>query len=611
MDKFAADAAFPLSPMQQGMLFHSLYNPRSGVNVEQIVGTLHHPLDASVFRQAWEKTVERHPILRASFHWEGLKTPMQEIHSDVKLPFEMEDWRSLSEDARKQKLDAYLKAGRCRGFVLNDAPLMRLALFHCGEDDFQFVWTFYHAVLDGRSFAAVLNDVFAFYDAILQKSDLELPPPRPFRDYIEWLCQQDFSRSEPFWRDQLKGFHAPTPFVVDRPASADANRTVEYGEASTRLSLEATNKLRELSTTHGLGLATIVYGAWALLLGRYSGEEDVLFGSTRACRQTSIEGAESIAGIFINTVPFRANINPDAPALDWLKKLREQQNQIRLHENTPLLDIQKWSELPVGAQLFDSILIFDRATLDTALRSQGGDWEKRHFRAIDQTNFPLTVFGYAEPELSLKMEFDESRFEPAVIERMLGHLQTLLEVIAANPNGRLSALPMLTAAERRQLLTDWNQTQAAYPRELCVHEVFEAQAARTPDEIALVFEEEQLTWSELNFRADQLAGHLQKLGVGPDVLTGICVERSLDMVIGMLGILKAGGAYVPLDPTYPHERLEWMISDSKMPVLLTHTHLLSQLPEHSARVVCLDTFDLAGIDKIHRNGNSPRSANLA
>ncbi len=597
--------------MQQGMLFHSLYAPQSGVNMQQIVGTLHHPLSVPVFQQAWQKTASRHAVLRTSFHWEGLKTPMQDVHARIEIPFALEDWSSLSESASGQKLEAYLKTDRRRGFALSDVPLMRLALFRLGENDFQFLWTFHHAVLDGRSFAAVLNEVFAFYDAILSGQDLRLPPPRPFRDFIEWLQQQDFSRSEQFWREQLKGLESPTPLMVDRPPPAEAGQLVEYGDASFRLSRETTERLRELAAGHGLSFATIMQGAWALLLHRYNGEEEVVFGVTRACRRSAIEGAESMVGIFINTLPLRARIRPDAPVLDWLKELREQQNQVRHHEHTPLLEIQKWSGMTAGMQSFESILIFDRLTLNTALRSQGGDWEQRHFRVIDQTNFPLTLLGFAEPELLLKIEFDQRRFETPAIERMLGHLRTLLEGMAANPKEHLQALPMLTTSERHQLLTEWNQTQTDYSRDSCVHELFEAQAQRTPDETALVFEDEHLTWRELNERADQLATQLQQLGVGPEVLAGICVERSLEMVIGLLGILKAGGAYVPLDPAYPRERLAHMIADSRMPVLLTQKHLLPNLPQHSARVLCLDALDLPAAGKSQPEGNRPHSDNLA
>ena len=610
MDQNLVKSSYPLSPMQQGMLFESLYAPHSGVNIEQIVGTLRHALDVSAFQQAWNKVITRHAILRTSFRWEGLKAPVQEVRREAAMPFEAGDWSRFSESERAVKLEEYLQADRRRGFDLAEAPLMRLALFACGENDFQFVWSFHHALLDGRSFAAVLGEVFDFHGAIRQGRELHLAQPLSFGQFIDWLQQQDSSRSEDFWREKLKGFRAPTPLMVERPMGRETGGPASYGEESVRLSGETTRALWDLAASQGLGRSTIVQGAWALLLSRYSGEEDVMFGVIRSGRQTAMAGGDEMVGIFINTLPTRVRVAPGAPVAEWLKELREQQNLMRAHEHASLLDIQKWSELPAGTRLFESILIFDRATLNTELRSRGAEWEHRHFRAIDQTNFPLSLFGFAERELLLKIEFDRQRFETPVVARMLGHLRTLLEGIAAHPDAKVSTLPMLEPDERRKLLTQWNQTQTAYPRDKCLHELFAEQAARTPNGVALIFKEEFLTWSELDQRADQLAARLQRLGRGPEALVGLYVERSLEMVIGLLGILKSGGAYVPLDPAYPQERLAYMIADSQMSVLVTQERLVANLPRNTAQVLCLDKLEPTALDGGRRDTKRPQPGNL-
>lgn len=576
--------------MQQGMLFHSLYAPESGVNIQQIIGTLRHPLDVSRFESAWKRVVARHEMLRAAFRWEGLKTPVQDIHAEAELPFAVQDWRTFSSEERAQRLEKFLKADRRRGISLAQAPLMRVTLFRNGDEEFQFVWTFHHAMLDGRSFASALKEVFAFYEAAESGREPSLPPSRPFRNFIEWLEQQDHSKAEPFWRAQLKGFRATTPFAVDSTSRKDSGLAVEYGEDSLRLSQEKTDALRELAKAYGVGMSGLVQGAWALLLGRYSGEEEVLFGVTRGGRRSSVKDADQIMGIFINTLPLRAPINPEMRVIDWIKDLRGRQKSLLPYEHTPLLEIQKWSDMPPGSQLFESILVFDNQTLDTELRSQGGIWDRREFQVIDQTNFPVTVYAFAERELQLKIEFDRRRFDAPVINRMLGHLQTLLEAIAKDPAQTVSNLPLLTQQERHQALVEWNETRVDYPRERCVHQLFEDQVMLTPDAPAVAFEAEQWTYRELNERADRLAAHLRAMGVGPDVLVGICAERSLEMVAGLLGILKAGGAYVPLDPAYPRERLSHMIEDSRMPVLVTQERLRANLPRHSAEVVCLDNL---------------------
>jgi natural product biosynthesis luciferase-like monooxygenase protein len=602
--------AYPLSSMQQGMLFHSFYAPQSGVNIQQIIGTVRHELDVAAFQQAWQQIVQRHTILRTSFRWDGRKEPVQEVSPEVAVPVEGQDWRSFTEAEREQRLQAFLKTDRRRGFVLSEAPLLRLAVFNWGEQQHRFVWTFHHGLLDGRSFGPVLKEVFAAYESILNGQTLQLPASRPFRDYINWLQQQSFSRAEPFWRSLLQGFKTPTSLASEKPASASSHEEAEYGEESLQLTEAATTELQRLAETHELSLNTVLQGAWALLLSRYSGEEDVVFGTTRSCRRSALDGAESMVGIFINTVPVRVRILAEAPALSWLQQFRQQQALVREYEHTPLLEIQKWSEIPVGTPLFESILVLDRSTLHTALQSAGGEWKKREFRVIDQTNFPLTLLSFTERELLLKIEFDRRRFDAPTIERMLGHLAVLLKGIAANPKERLCKLPMLTAAEERELLVTWNQTRVDYPRNACIHELFEAQVRRTPDATALVFEEEELSYRETDQRAERLARHLRKAGVGPEVLVGICVERSLEMVVALLGILKAGGAYVPLDPGYPPERLAHMISDSQMPVLLTQHSLLGRIPSHMARVVCLDDLDLSATGPMVKGARS-QADNLA
>src|SRR5579883_72482 len=276
MQSTAPESRYPLSPMQQGMLFHSLYAPESGVNVQQIVGTLRHSLDIPQFRDAWNQVVRRHGVLRTAFQWEGLKTPLQVVLADVELPFEVEDWGSFSVAERDRMLQKYLKKDRRRGFDLGQAPLMRLALFRAGDAEFQFVWTFHHAMLDGRSFAPLLKEVLAFYSAAQSGTELKLAEPRPFSDFIQWLEQQDFSQAEPFWRERLKGFRAPTPLMVDATSAPAANQAVEYGEDSLLLSAMTTGKLKQLGEQHGLGMSGMVQGAWALLLARYSGEDDVV-----------------------------------------------------------------------------------------------------------------------------------------------------------------------------------------------------------------------------------------------------------------------------------------------------------------------------------------------
>ncbi|MSU58572.1 MAG: amino acid adenylation domain-containing protein [Pedosphaera sp.] len=591
----ATEATYPLSPLQQGMLFHHLSEPGSGVDIEQMVCTLREPLDVEKLRAAWERVVARHAILRTGFRWEGVVQPEQEVRSAVSVPLVLEDLRPFPAAAQQEKLSAFRKADRTRGFAMNEAPMLRLALFRCGDAHFELVWTFHHALLDGRSFPIVLNEVFAFYEALLRGEEINPPLPRPYRGYIEWLQQLDATKAEKFWRDLLKNFRATTPLVVDQKREVATGES-RQGDQEVRLSSVNTGALQKLAAANNLTLNTLVQGAWALLLHRYSGEDDVVFGATRACRRSAVEGAENMVGLFINTLPVRAKIDPEEPLLPWLKRLREQWVAMRDFEHTPLVKVQAWSEVPPGMALFDSIVVFENFLLNTTLRAQGGAWTNREFRLYEQTNFPLTLAVYSGDELCLKMEFDRGRFDDATIMRMLGHLKTLLEGMAANPQAKLCDLPLLTSAERHELLVEWNKSHPSHPSPPTLHEWFESQAARRPDAIALSCERIHLSYRQLNERANQLAHLLRACGVGPDVIVGICIDRSLEMVIGILGILKAGGAYLPIDLSYPKDRLAFMLEDAQAPVLLTQKKLLTDLPAHNAKVICLDDPHQVALD---------------
>ncbi len=587
--------SYPLSPMQQGMLFHSLHAPQSGVDIEQITCAMHEDLNVSAFKRSWQRLVERHPVLRTSFCWEGVNEPIQEVHKQITLPWVEQDWRGVSARQQEKRLEVYLQTDRRRGFELTDAPLMRLALFRVAEAGYQLVWTFHHAVLDGRSFPLVLKELFAFYQAFCQDQELKLEQPQPYRYYIDWLGKQDFIKAESFWRQTLKGFTAPTPMLVDSAYSKFEENS--HGKQGIRLTEALTSALQSLAKQHQITLNTLVQGAWALLLSRYSGESDVVFGATRACRRSALKEAESMVGIFINTLPVRARVSPDMLLMPWLKELRAQWLAMRDYEHTPLLKVQGWSDIPSRKPLFDSILVFENYLLNSTLRSLGGSWEHREFQVLEQTNYPLAVIAYVEPELLLQIGYARCQFNDTTIVRMLEHLRTLLLSMVANPEQRLSDLPLLTQAERHQLLVEWNNTQVNYSKNACIHQLFEAQVERNPDAVAVVFvdalgaapgTEQQLTYRELNRRANRLAHYLQQMDVGPEVLVGICVERSLEMVVGLLGILKAGGAYVPLDPEYPMSRLDFMLQDTQAKILLTQKRLTECLPESMAKVVCLD-----------------------
>ena len=584
MSEPVSAARLPLAPLQHGMLFHALAAPGSGVDIEQMVCTLRAPVQAPLLQAAWEQVVARHTILRTAFCWED--EPVQVVHSHVALPWSEEDWSAVSDDDRTRQLADLLRADRHRGFAMDVAPLLRLTLLRFGAADHRLVWTFHHALLDGRSFPIVLGEVFALYRAALAGRALELPAVRPYADYIAWRAAQDFSGSAVYWRDRLRGISAPTPLTVDDLPGETSQPT--QGDREVHLSSELTAQLQELARTLEVTLNTFVQGAWALLLHRYSREDDVIFGVTRACRRETLEGAEGMVGLFINTLPMRVAVSPELSLPDFLRAVRAQWLEMRPHEHTPLAKIQAASEIPGGRPLFDSIVVFENYELNEALREPGRCLEVDDFRLYEQTNFPLTLAAYAGSSLRLRLEFDQQRFAGTTIERVLGHLKVVLTAFAREPALTLGRVPILSEHEQTQLTVEWNPpSEDSLPIET-LPELFSQQAERTPDAIALVCGDETLTYRELDARASAWAKHLRALGVGSEVIVGLCLERSNALIIGLLAILKAGGAYLPLDLAYPPERIAFMLADAQAPVLLTDRCTAQTLPPMSAHIICLD-----------------------
>ncbi|HVR95614.1 MAG TPA: amino acid adenylation domain-containing protein, partial [Thermoanaerobaculia bacterium] len=576
---------YPVSPVQEGMLFHTLLAPRSGVYVGQVSLTLNVDLDVRAFERAWEQVVLHHPILRTGFYWQDLEKPLQVVYRQVALPWERLDLRGLPAAEQKARLVAFLREDRRKGFDPARPPLLGLALIRLEEQSYRFVWSHHHLVLDGWSIPLLLRDLFASYGAAVRGEEPRLGPVRPYRDYIAWLERHDLAAAEAFWRRELAGFAAPTP--LGGPAAAAG----ESGFRHEGLTPARTEELKSFARGLQLTLNTVIQGAWSLLLQRYSGNDDVVFGTVTSGRAAEVPGIEGIVGLFINTLPARVAVPGSAELGSWLRQLQERQAAVRRYEHSPLSQVQGWSEIPRGVPLFESILAFENYPVDDSVREQAG----RGFRigeaeATEQNNFPLTLIAMPGSRLGLRLSYDGRRFDAVSVERMLRHLSLLLEGMTAGADRPLASLPLLSEAERHQLLAEWNDTAALYPGETLLHRWIEAQVERTPEATALVFEGGRLSYREMDDRAGRLARHLRRLGVGPDVPVGICVERSFEMVVGLLAILKAGGAYVPLDPSYPQERLAYMLEDALAdavpPVLLIQPHLVGLLPQaHRSGVV--------------------------
>ena len=564
---------YPLSPMQQGMLFHTLYVPTADVDISQLNCRMHGPLDTAAFVRAWQQVVDHHPTLRSAFIWEERDEPLQVVMQHVELPWQHYDWRGLSADVLRERIQGVFQEDRARGFQLSQPPLMRPTLIRVGDQEHEFVLSHHHLLMDGWSWSMLLGEVFRCYQSFCAGQAPRLVPRRPYRDYILWLKRQDMAEAERFWRQRLAGAVAATPIAGDRRSEDESPAASAYEQHEVRLAAETTAQLQQLARAQALTLNTIVQGAWAILLSHYSGQDDVVFGVTSSGRPAELAGVEQMIGLFINTLPARFQVQPDERLAAWLQHQQARQTEALRYEYSPLVQIHGWSEVPRGQPLFETLLVFDNNPVDGGLGSVAGQLPVRveFVQSVERTNYPITVRAVPGSELTIQMGCDTACFDGALIRRMLGQLRHLLEQIVATPGALVGDLAVLTPAEQQEILVDWNATQVAYPQGQCLHEVFEAQALRTPDRLAVSCRGVELSYRELDARANQLAHALRQLGVGPDVLVGLCLERSVEMVVGLLGILKAGGAYVPLDPAYPPDRLAFMLEDSGTSVLITTT----------------------------------------
>ncbi|HEV3316175.1 MAG TPA: amino acid adenylation domain-containing protein [Candidatus Angelobacter sp.] len=584
---------YPLSPIQQGLLFHTLYDgAHSGTYVEQLGCTLEGNVNVRAFEDAWQQVVDCHPVVRTSFAWEGLQEPLQVVHQSARASFTHHDWSQSAVD-QQQQLKNLRHADIEQGFDLSRPPLMRFTLVQLAPGRFEFIWSSHHLLLDGWGMSLVLQEVLERYAAMRTGTSFHPATRRPYRDYIAWLQKQDMASAQAYWEASLQDFSVATPLPAERTGQS-AIPDQENGEQQLAISGETTAHLQTMTRQHQITLSVLVQAAWALLLRHYTSERDLVFGVTVSGRPAELAGVDRMVGVFINTLPLRLGLSSDATVFSVLKELQTQQLRLNEYAYTPLSKIQEWSEVPPGLPLFETIVVFENYPVDASLKEIRGKQESRELkfsnvRSRASTNYPLTLIAKPGDELALQLTYDAGRFDARMISQLLRPLQNLLVGMAAAPMQRVGDLQVISQTERQQLLVEWNRTVREYPREQCIQQLFEEQARRAPQKIAVVFQDQKLSYEELNRRANQLAHYLKKQGVGSEVRVGLCMERSLEMIVALLGILKAGGAYVALDTGSPEERLTLMLGECRVRVALTQYHLRELLPESpSVQLLCVD-----------------------
>ena len=579
---------YRLSPIQEGLLSHHLQAPESDAYFEQCTFTIEGSLEQDAFRRACQLAIERHGILRTSFAWRGLARPVQVVRGHVRFPVEELDWRRVAPDEQARLLWDFVKADRLKGFDLETAPLLRLALCQMADDRWVCVWTYHHLLLDAWSMALGVREIMSNYQALAGGHPPDVTPVRQYRDYIAWLADQDAADAEDFWTRKLKNFESATPLPGDA-ATRDASRRIAETHESCSLSSTVTDALMRLARGRHVTPNTIVQGAWALLLAQWSGRDDVCFGATMSCRPATLSGSEDMIGVFINTVPVRTALDPAETVGEWLSRLHGELSELLVHAATPLARVQQRSGVPRGETLFDSVLVFQNHPRESSPNALSGGLQVSGLGRLDKSTWPLMLV--VEPGNALRLEiiYDSLRFDRTLILRLLEQLATLLTAIPIDPMRHVGELSAMPAVEAHQALVEWNDTEAPIPQGVCYHNLFEAQASRTPDALAVAFRDARLTYRELNRRANQIARCLRDRGVAPEARVGVCLNRSTDLVVARLAVLKAGAAYVPLDPALPPERLRFMIGDAGAAVVVTGERSRDRIEDVTAAVLCLDT----------------------
>ena len=581
------EAIYPLSFLQHGMLYHSMLAPDSGVYCVQIACDFSGEMNRDAFRKAWAQIIKRHDVFRTMFVGLEQKKARQVVREKVRLPLEELDWRDLDEDQQAREYDAFLATDLKRGFNFSQAPMMRFTLIRVADQRYRLIWNLHHSVVDGWSMPIVFTEFITFYESIRNRRRPRLPEVRQFREYIAWLQKRDENQSLQFWQDYLKGIDTPTPMMKGDMRAKD-DKEVKPVLVQRLLSVELTAAIRNLAREHEVTMNIVTQGAWAILLGRHNRVDDVLFGTTVSGRPAELTGMENMVGPFINSVPVRVAVPGEQDLVSWLQQFHAKQVVQHEHSYTPLVDIHRQSEIAGNMGLFDSLVVFENTPVDSSLQAMEWGLDIDAFDAWEQTNFPYTMIFNDGNKLALKVIYNPLCFDGPTIDILLDQYLALLQNMTEQPFAPLEQLPLLAAPERQQVLDQWSGIDEAYPHQLTIHQLFEQQVEQTPDAVALAFDGEALTYEELNEQANQLAHYLIGVGVSPDDLVAICTERSLDMMVGVLGILKAGGAYLPIDPEYPEERIEFMLEDAEVELVLSDMETMGELPLDDQQQFFLD-----------------------
>ncbi|MDJ0287435.1 MULTISPECIES: non-ribosomal peptide synthetase [Bacillus] len=572
MSQFKRDQVqdmYYLSPMQEGMLFHTLHHQEKGFYVEQMDMNVKGTLRSDLLEKSMNIIVERYDIFRTVFLHEKVKRPVQVVLKNRPFQLDVVDIQDLSESEQLERIDRFKQKDQLRGFDLSKDLLMRASVFQTGPSSYRWIWSYHHILLDGWCFGLVVQELFAIYHALLHDIPYRLEPVKPYKEYIQWLEKQDKQVSLEYWTQSLAGFEGQSTFKEQRKQT----NKHELGEIEWAMSKEETAALSELALQQNATLSSALQSAWSILLSRYQRSNDVLFGTVVSGRPADLAGVDRMVGLFINVIPRRIQLTDQMTFRSLLSETQQQSLAAEPHQYIPIYDIQAKAG---QQQLIDHIVVFENvpaAKKDEQESLLGFTVEDMN--VYEKSNYDLNLLASPGEQLQLKLAFNQRAFDPAFVRKLKDQLTLLIKEAIKHPDQSVHTLTLVTKQEKQRMLEEWNAPELEHDQ-LYLTKWFEHNVRKQPNAVALSAGDHTMTYAELNEQANRLARHLQKNGVGHQTVTAILAERTPELIVSLLSVLKAGATYVPIDPDYPESRIQYMLKDSGATHLLTHSSFISQ-----------------------------------
>lgn len=591
-------AIYRLSGLQEGMLFHGLYDGDASAYMEQFTCDLSQ-VNTALFEESWNLLLERHTILRSSFEYETLGMPVQCVHQDIKLPFQILDYSDLSEELQEETVSAFIAADLKQGIDLKKPPLMRINLLQIAEGSYKMVWTYHHILLDGWSISILMEELLQFYDQLLAGQKVVIQQDK-YEDYIRYIESKNIGAQEQYWREYMRGVEGGSLLPFIHSAASSTKGAGLYQDELLVLNAQIKAEAEAYTKASGITLNTLLQGVWAFILHSYTGKAGVTYGVVISGRPEELSELEKRVGMYINTLPLYTEVNHDITITEWLSTIQNGQISSREYGYTALSTIQQWAG--VTGDLFDTILVFENYPVSETDSSGPGKMQVENVVVKEHNNYPLSIVAAITDEIHVLFVYNEEMVHESYVRQLKRHFEQVLSQIISLGKNKIGELLLVEGEDKAQLLHHFNDTFSVYEQEDSIVSLFQQQAEQTPSAIGLVFREGKLTYAKLDERSNQLASYLVEQGVATGMLVPLCMDRSLEVMIAILAILKAGAAYMPIDPGYPEERIRFMLSESSSPVVVTtsdYADLLETLG--NAEPVILDKLAY----KLHQKAVTP------